>query len=300
MTLLRAAARTLLASSFVASGIKSVRHPEALVPAAEPVTDKLVPLVKKYVPAQVASYLPEDTVTLVRVNGVAQVVGGLALATGKGRRLGALVLAASLVPSTIAKYPFWSRTDPDEKAQDRAYFLKNLSILGGVLLAAGDTEGKPSLVYRAHKGGEHLARDTRKAGKKFGKKTGLNQSSLSKNAGDLAGSASKNASNLADGALAGGAALVGAAVATSRKAKKQAVKQAKAASVVAAAQFKEAQEVAAKQAKIAKKQRDKHSKVAKKEGSKQLARAQKEGAKRLKRAQKKAGKVKKNIRLGEN
>jgi hypothetical protein len=40
----------------------------------------------------------------------------VALATGFGRRLGALLLAGTLVPSTIAKYPFWTRDDPDHRA----------------------------------------------------------------------------------------------------------------------------------------------------------------------------------------
>ena len=111
MTLLRFAARTMLASYFVTSGVKALRDPEALVPAAEPLIDRIVPTVKQYAPEQVSSSIPEDPVTLIRINGVLQLVGGLALATGKGRRLGALVLAATLIPATIAKHPFWTRTD---------------------------------------------------------------------------------------------------------------------------------------------------------------------------------------------
>src|SRR4029453_2504502 len=107
MTLLRAVARTMLASYFVSAGIKAIRDPEPLVRAAEPLVDRVVPLVKQYTPEQVAGYVPESTVTLVRINGITQVLGGAALATGKGRRLGALMLAGSLVPSTIAKHPFW-------------------------------------------------------------------------------------------------------------------------------------------------------------------------------------------------
>src|SRR3954453_17831446 len=186
MTLLRTAARTLLASYFVASGLKAVRDPAPLVPAAEPMADRLVPLVKQYAPAQFAEYVPEDTTTLVRLNGAAQVVGGLALATGFGRRFGALLLAGSLIPSTIAKYPFWTRQDPEEKAGDRQHFLKNASLLGGVLLASVDTEGKPSLAWRAQKGGHALAKDTRRTGRQIAKSTG----------------------ELSDAALAGGAALV--------------------------------------------------------------------------------------------
>ena len=160
MTLLRAVPRAMLASYFVASGIKAIRDPESLVPAAEPLADRVVPLVKQYSPEQVASVVPENTVTLVRFFGIAQVLGGTALATGKGRRLGALLLAGTLVPSTIAKHPFWTVQDPDERAQDRSHFLKNVSLLGGVLIASADTEGKPSLAWRAQKGGQSLAKET--------------------------------------------------------------------------------------------------------------------------------------------
>src|SRR3954447_2938861 len=123
MTLLRAAYRTMLASYFISSGVKAVRNPAPLAPLAEPVADKLVPFVKKYAPEQVAGFVPEDTETLVRVNGALQIAGGLALATGKGRRLGALLLAGSLIPSTLAKYPFWTQTG-EEKAASRSHFAK--------------------------------------------------------------------------------------------------------------------------------------------------------------------------------
>ena len=63
MTLLRAVPRAMLASYFVASGIKAIRDPESLVPAAEPLADRVVPLVKQYSPEQVASVVPENTVT---------------------------------------------------------------------------------------------------------------------------------------------------------------------------------------------------------------------------------------------
>src|SRR5918999_210505 len=170
MTLLRSAARTMLASYFVASGIKALRDPDPLVPDAEPLTDKVVPVVKEYAPEQVASFIPEDARTLVRVHGATQVVGGLALASGKGRRLGALLLAYSLVPGTIAKHPFWSRTDPAERAHDQHQVLKNVGLLGGVLVAAADTEGRPSLAWRAQRGGRSLAKSTGKATGKLTKK----------------------------------------------------------------------------------------------------------------------------------
>ena len=263
MSLLRAIPRTMLASYFVAAGIRAIRDPESLVPAAEPLVDRVVPLVKEYTPEQVAGYVPENTVTLVRINGIAQVVGGAALATGKGRRLGALLLAGSLIPSTIAKHPFWTVQDPEERAQDRNHFLKNVSLLGGVLLASQDTEGKPSLAWRAQKGGESIAKETRRASKKLSKST-------SKAAG--------RSSELADAAVAGGAALVGAVAESSRRVRKQAAKQLKEAKALAAKQAEEAQEAAAKAAKTAKK----------------------EARKELKVVAKKAKKIGKNVQLGEN
>jgi uncharacterized membrane protein YphA (DoxX/SURF4 family) len=246
MTLLRAGARTMLASYFIVNGVKTVRNPDPLVPAAEPVADRVVPLVKKYAPQQVAAVVPENTASLVRANGAAQIVGGLALASGKGRRLGALMLAGSLVPSTLARHPFWSRTDPDERALDRSQFLKNVSLLGSVLLAAGDTEGKPSLAYRAQKGGRSIAKETRKARK-----------SLAKGTSGLA----KSTTGVADEALAGGAALVGAVVASSRAAKKKAAKELKHARELAAKDAAQRGEAAEKAAKKAKKDQRKQQKA---------------------------------------
>jgi uncharacterized membrane protein YphA (DoxX/SURF4 family) len=246
MTLLRAGARTMLASYFIVNGVKTVRNPDPLVPAAEPVADRVVPLVKKYAPQQVAAVVPENTASLVRANGAAQIVGGLALASGKGRRLGALMLAGSLVPSTLARHPFWSRTDPDERALDRSQFLKNVSLLGSVLLAAGDTEGKPSLAYRAQKGGRSIAKETRKARK-----------SLAKGTTGLA----KSTTGVADEALAGGAALVGAVVASSRAAKKKAAKELKHARELAAKDAAQRGEAAEKAAKKAKKDQRKQQKA---------------------------------------
>jgi uncharacterized membrane protein YphA (DoxX/SURF4 family) len=263
MTLLRAVPRAMLASYFVASGIKAIRDPESLVPAAEPIADRVVPLVKQYSPEQVASVVPENTVTLVRVFGVAQVVGGAALATGKGRRLGALLLAGTLLPSTIAKHPFWTVQDPEQRSQDRSHFLKNVSLLGGVLIASVDTEGKPSLAWRAQKGGQSLAKETRKASKK-----------LTKSTGKVAGGVNE----LAEAAVVTGVALVEALADSSRKVKKQAAKQLKEAKALAAHQAEEAQAAAAKAAKTANKQARKQAKV----------------------VSKKVKKIGENVQLGDN
>ena len=62
------------------------------------------------------------------------------------------MLAASLVPTTYVGHPFWQEPDPSQARQQRTHFLKNLGLLGGLLLAAVDTEGQPGLAYRAAHG----------------------------------------------------------------------------------------------------------------------------------------------------
>jgi len=163
MSLLRAAARTMLASYFVINGVKAVWKPQSLVADAEPVANAIVPVITRIVPAEIAGRIPEDTVTLVRVTGALQAVGGLALATGLGRRFGALALASTLVPQTVAKHPFWRRTDVEQRAEDRAAFVKSVAILGGVLIASADTEGKPGLVWRAEDSRKRVGRGASRA-----------------------------------------------------------------------------------------------------------------------------------------
>ncbi|MEV4440382.1 DoxX family protein [Streptomyces sp. NPDC049577] len=133
MAPLKAAARPLLASVFLASGWQTLRHPELLAPAAAPVALAF---------ARRVPWLPADAERLVRMNGAVDVGAGALLATGRVPRLAALALAASLVPTTIAGHPFWSEDDPGKRIQQRIQFLKNLSILGGLLMtvAAGREE----------------------------------------------------------------------------------------------------------------------------------------------------------------
>jgi putative oxidoreductase len=140
MPLIQAVARPLLSSLFVTAGVNHLRHPEQVAPTAEPVTTKLAELIPG---------LPKDPATLVRVNAVVQVTGGLALATGRFRRLAALALIGSLVPTTLAGHPYWKEEDPGQKVVQRINFQKNLAMIGGLLLAAVDREGKPSLSWRA-------------------------------------------------------------------------------------------------------------------------------------------------------
>jgi len=161
MTLLRAAARTMLASYFVVNGLKAFRHPEQFTEAAEPVADSLLPLAKAALPKQAAVYLPDDTVSLVKATGIAQIVGGLSLATGIGRRLGAAMLTVTMLPHVVASNPL--RVSSGEREELYGKLSKNVALLGGVALAAMDTEGRPNLVWRARAQKEIFARESSRA-----------------------------------------------------------------------------------------------------------------------------------------
>lgn len=140
MALTRRLARPLLAAIFVAGGWDALRNPEGKAAKAVAVTDPL---------AEKAGVERFDPATLVRVNGAVQIAGGVLLAVGKFRRLAALGLIGSIIPTTYAGHRFWEETDPATRAQQRTHFLKNVGLLGGLILAAFDTEGEPSLAWRA-------------------------------------------------------------------------------------------------------------------------------------------------------
>jgi putative oxidoreductase len=173
MTATRLVARPLLASMFVVGGVNALRNASGMAEKAKPVTDRVRPALEKAVPQ--ASVLPQDPESLVRINGAAQVVAGLALATGRLPRLSSTVLAASLIPTTAAGHRFWEEDDPAAKSAQQIHFFKNLSMLGGLMLAAVDTEGRPGLAWRARHGAraarreaKHLRREARLAAKSFG------------------------------------------------------------------------------------------------------------------------------------
>ncbi|MCI4063355.1 DoxX family protein [Micromonospora sp. R77] len=154
----RSLARVMLSGIFVVSGARNLQNPGRLVPAAKPVTDRVTPLLQNLSPR-----IPTDTESLVRINAATQLVGGLMLATGKFTRPAALVLAGTLVPTTAAGHPFWNSEDPASRNNNQIHFLKNLGLLGGLLLAAADTEGKPGLRWRTGHRIGHSRRSVQRA-----------------------------------------------------------------------------------------------------------------------------------------
>lgn len=148
MTVVRRIARPMLGAIFVVSGLDSLRHPAQRAQIAAPLVKALAGPLK----------LPEDPEMMVRANGATMLTAGTMLGLGKFPRLAALALAAALVPTTYVAHAFWAIDDPADRAQQKIQFLKNVGLLGGVLLASVDTAGQPGLAYRARRAGSETRR----------------------------------------------------------------------------------------------------------------------------------------------
>ena len=146
MTLVRMIARPMLSTTFILGGINSLRNSEALAQRAKPVIDRLMPLTDT-----AAGALPVelDAKSLVRLNGLVHIVGGALLATGRAPRASALMLLATMLPTTLGGHRYWEESDPKARTNQMIHLAKNVSMAGGLLLAAVDTDGKPSLRWLA-------------------------------------------------------------------------------------------------------------------------------------------------------
>lgn len=147
--IIRRLARPMLAAVFISGGIDTLLNPAPRVAKAEPLLTKVGEQLPEQAPSQ-----PDE---LVKIDAGVKIAAGTLLALGKLPRLSSLALAASMIPTTYAGHAFWEKSDPAERQADQLHFLKNLSILGGLVLAAVDTEGKPSLGWRGRRAARKLS-----------------------------------------------------------------------------------------------------------------------------------------------
>jgi uncharacterized membrane protein YphA (DoxX/SURF4 family) len=73
---------------------------------------------------------------MVRANGLGMVLAGSTLALGIKPRLSALALAGMMVPTTLAGHRFWEEPPGPGKSAQEVQFLKNVGLIGGLLLFA--------------------------------------------------------------------------------------------------------------------------------------------------------------------
>ena len=156
--LIRRIARPMLSAVFISRGVDALRSPKPAADAARPTLEGLSKL-----PDPVGTNVPSNAETVARVTAAVQIGGGLLLASGRLPRLASAALALSVVPGSLGGHMFWSQSDPQRKADERRAFLTDVSLIGGLIIAAVDTEGKPSLGWRgrraAHKVSEAVSAD---------------------------------------------------------------------------------------------------------------------------------------------
>ena len=143
----------MLTSIFVIGPAKTLQDPKPAAERADRVTRHVVAAMRK-----LGLQVPEDPLFWVRLNAGVQLVAAAGLATGKMPRLSAAVLATSLVPTTLAGHDFWNESDPTVRNQQLIHWAKNMSLLGGLVIAANDTNGRPSAAWLAR----HTLEDARR------------------------------------------------------------------------------------------------------------------------------------------
>jgi uncharacterized membrane protein YphA (DoxX/SURF4 family) len=191
--LLRRVARPLLAGIFIQGGIAALRDPKTHADLAAPVLDRAAPVLDKVTEAAPIEQRPPNE-TLVKVDAVIKIGAGTLLALGKFPRLSAAALAPSLIATTAAGHRFWEESDPNQRLNQQVHFAKNLGLLGGLMLAAADTEGKPSLAWRA----KHAGQTGQAAAELFHKDITEGLGALSERAGERAGEFADAASRAGD------------------------------------------------------------------------------------------------------
>jgi uncharacterized membrane protein YphA (DoxX/SURF4 family) len=107
--------RILFAAIFIVGGIGHLANRKAMagyaqsmgIPAAEPATV---------------------------VSGLMILAGGVMVAAGIWGDLGAILLLAFLVPTTLLMHRFWKIDDPQMQQMDQVMFFKNVSLIGGAIV----------------------------------------------------------------------------------------------------------------------------------------------------------------------
>lgn len=117
MAFLRYLAQLFLSGSFIVGGTDAFRQPGMRV-------------------QQAAGFGVPKPELAVRANGAAMAIGGAALALDVAPRAAAVMLTLCLIPTTLAGHAFWKDRSEASRVNDQTQFLKNLAMLGGLLLVA--------------------------------------------------------------------------------------------------------------------------------------------------------------------
>jgi putative oxidoreductase len=127
------AGRAIFGGFFLYNGINHFRNREMLAGYAS----------SKKVPAADAAVI---------ASGVMMVAGGLSLLTGAQPKIGAASIAGFLLGVSPTMHAYWNEQDPQQRMHEMVNFTKNVALIGGALLAAGQPEPWPWSVGRRPNG----------------------------------------------------------------------------------------------------------------------------------------------------
>jgi putative oxidoreductase len=119
MSIAKSVGQTLLASIFIQGGASAFMKPGGRVNKVE------------------SAGIPQGHQAVV-LNGALMVIGGTALAFDLAPKAAAVLLAACLIPTTFVGHAFWQEESAAGRMNQQTQFLKNLSMLGGLLVVFGE------------------------------------------------------------------------------------------------------------------------------------------------------------------
>jgi len=77
--------------------------------------------------------VPLPTLAVV-LTGLLLVLGGLSILLGAFPRVGIILLALFLIPTSFMMHNFWAITDPQMKMGEMINFMKNMALLGALFM----------------------------------------------------------------------------------------------------------------------------------------------------------------------
>lgn len=159
MSLLRFAGRVLFSAYYVSDGYQLLTKPDQNADQVAATVDRIVPAVQSFLPPDAADRVPEDARTWTRILGLAQIVGGVAYASGFARRPGAILLAAASLPRLVGS----------AQANQRSGLLAQLAMFGAAVTASQDTAGRPGLAWRAEQSRKAVTKGAQKTSDTVGR-----------------------------------------------------------------------------------------------------------------------------------
>ena len=108
-------ARVLFGGYFAMSGWNHLRHADAMAGYA-------------------ASKKVTSPKTMIILSGLMVFLGGLGIVTGLYVGVSVILIVLFLIPVTFIMHNYWAQTDPNQKMADRVQFMKNIALIGAVLV----------------------------------------------------------------------------------------------------------------------------------------------------------------------